>query len=326
MAERNMKIIGFEDVRSLNISPEDCFRWVSDMIARKQEAFLPPKTHMNMPGNIFCNVMPSLVPGVAGADWGGVKVVTRYPERQPSLDSKILLFHADSGEFLALMDGNWITAMRTGAVAAHSVIHLAKKDWQRVGMIGLGNVARSSLLVLSAMVNRPLQVKLLRYKDQAEEFAKRFAGFPDLHFTIVDSVEECIRGAEVVISCATYLAEDIARDEWFDEGVLVVPVHTRGFTNCDLFFDKVFADDTGHVDHFKNFSKFRFYGEIGDLINGRSPGRENDRERILAYNIGVSVHDVYFAARIYRMLEQRPEMFDRLADARMQGPADKFWI
>ena len=321
-----MKIISFEDVKSLNISPSDCYLWVEDMIKNKKAAQLPAKTHMNMPGNIFCNVMPSLVPQSEDIFAGGVKVVTRYPERKPSLDSKILLFNANSGEFLALMDGNWITAMRTGAVAAHSVIHFAKKDWDTIGMIGLGNVARSSLLVLASMIDRPVKIKLLRYKDQAEDFQKRFAGYLNLEFVIVDSVEECIKGSDVVISCATYFENDIAQDAWFDEGVLVVPVHTRGFTNCDLFFDKVYADDTGHVDHFKNFDKFRYYAEVSDVVNGKAIGRENDRERILAYNIGVSVHDINYAARIYQMMKDNPDLYNKLTDADMHDPTDKFWI
>lgn len=66
-----MKIISFDDIRALSISPVDCYRWVSDMIAHKQDAFLPPKTHMSMPGNIFCNVMPCLIPGSAESNWGG---------------------------------------------------------------------------------------------------------------------------------------------------------------------------------------------------------------------------------------------------------------
>ena len=322
-----MKIISFDDVRSLNISPAKCYEWVSEMILHKADAFLPAKTHMNMPGNVFCNVMPSLIPGLDNSNWGGVKVVTRYPERKPALDSKILLFDAASGEFLALMDGNWITAMRTGAVAAHSVINLAKQDYSTIGMIGLGNTARASMIVLAMMeTERYLNIKLLRYKDQAELFAERFSEYDNLHFTIVDDVKAVVKGSDVVISCATYFENDICSDDCFDEGVLVVPVHTRGFTNCDLFFDKVFADDTGHVDHFKNFSKFRYYAEVSDVVNGRAVGRENDKERILAYNIGVSIHDINYAAHIYQMMKDRPEVFANLTDAVMHDPTEKFWM
>ncbi len=321
-----MKIISFDDVKSLNISPADCYEWVSEMILHKADTLLPAKTHMNLPGNIFCNVMPGLISEAAGKYWG-VKAVTRYPDRKPALDSKIMLLNADSGEFLALIDGNWITAMRTGAVAAHSVMHLAKTNFSTIGMIGLGNTARATLLVLASVVtDRILNIKLLKYKDQAELFINRFSGYDNLRFSVVDTAGEAVKGSDVVVSCATYFEDDICADDCFDEGVLVVPVHTRGFTNCDLFFDKVFADDTGHVDHFKNFAKFKYYAQVSDVVNGRAVGRENDKERILAYNIGVSIHDIYYAANIYQMMKAKPEIFESLTDADMRDPTEKFWI
>ena len=123
-----------------------------------------------------------------------------------------------------------------------------------------------------------------------------------------------------------YFEDDICSDEAFDEGVLIVPVHTRGFTNCDLFFDKVFADDTGHVDHFKNFSKFKYYAEVCDVVNNRKTGRENDKERILAYNIGISTHDIYFAGKIYQLFKDDTAKFNRLADLDLHDPATKFWV
>lgn len=321
-----MKVISFEDINSMNISPVLCYEWVSEMIEHKQEEFLPEKTHMNMPGGVFCNVMPCLIHNTDGT-MGGVKVVTRYPERKPSLDSKIMLFNAESGDFLALMDGNWITAMRTGAVAAHSIMNFAKKEYDIIGMIGLGNVARSTLLVLASKVpNKKLTIKLLRYKDQADLFIERFKKYTNLRFIIVDTLEECIKGSDVVVSCATYFESDIAKDEWFDKGVLVVPIHTRGFTNCDLFFDKVLADDTGHVKHFKNFQKFRYFAEVSDVINGKSVGRENDDERILAYNIGVSIHDINYATHIYNILKKDTDAFNYLGEVDMKDPREKFWV
>jgi ornithine cyclodeaminase/alanine dehydrogenase len=88
----------------------------------------------------------------------------------------------------------------------------------------------------------------------------------------------------------------------------------------------VFADDTGHVDHFKNFSKFKYYAELSNVISGRAAGRENDKERILAYNIGVSIHDIYYAAHIYQMMKHSPEIFNDLPDADLLEPKDKFWV
>lgn len=321
-----MKTITFDDIKNLNVSPAKCYEWVSDMIADKDSAILPAKIHMSMPAAVFCNVMPSIV-DVDGRKFGGVKIVTRYPKRKPALDSKILLFDADTGEFLSLMDGNWITAMRTGAVAAHSVVHFAKNNYRTIGMIGLGNTARAALLVLSEIEkDKRKTIKLLKYKDQAELFEERFSDSKDLNFKICNDSEAVVKGSDVVISCATYFEDDICKDEAFDEGVLIVPVHTRGFTNCDLFFDRIFADDTGHVDHFKNFSKFKYYAEVSDVVNHRKPGRENDKERILAYNIGISTHDIYFAGKIYQLFKDNTEIFNQLTDLDLHDPTTKFWV
>ena len=319
-----MKIFDFNDIQEMNISPARCYEWVSDMIRHKKDVFLPPKIHMNMEGNVFCNVMPCIIPS-EDHRWGGVKVVTRYPKRVPSLDSKLLLFDAETGEMAAMMDANWITAMRTGAVAAHSVMHFAKKNFQTIGMIGLGNTARAAMLCLADITDKEIHVNLLRYKDQAEQFAARFAAYPNLRFTILESAQDIVRNSDVVISCATYFDKDLCSDDCYAEGILLVPVHTRGFTNCDLFFDKVFADDTAHVADFRNFSKFRSFAEVSDAVNGLAPGRENNRERILAYNIGISLHDIAFASKIYQIAQEEGRL-GQLQTVDFQEPSDKFWI
>lgn len=321
-----MKIISFKDIADLNVQPLMCFDWAEAMIRSKKEALLPPKISLKPYDGVFCNVMPCIIPGSDNTKWGGVKVVTRYPNRVPSLESRILLMNADSGEFVALMDGTWITTMRTGAVAAHSIMLLGKKDFATIGIMGLGNVSRSTLLILAdKLQDREFYVKLLRYKGQEEDFAKRFASYKNLHFSFVDTAKEMVKGSDVVISGATYLPNDVCPDEYFDKGVLVQPIHTLGFTNCDLFFDKVFADDLGHVRHFKNFDKFKQFAEVCDVVNGNKPGRENDDERILAYNIGVSVHDIYFAVAIYHMMQERG-ILDSLNEIDMNDPTEKFWV
>lgn len=318
-----MKLVTYEDIRKLNIAPGDCYQWVSEMIADKKSVDLPAKISMKPFDGVFCNVMPCIISNSVLGRIGGVKIVTRYPERIPSLDSKLLLFDADSGEFLALMDANWITAMRTGAVAAHSIMLFGKKNFSEIGMLGLGNTARAALLVLTDVIaDREVKIKLLKYKGQEEAFAQRFSGYPNLQFTYVEDSGKLVRGSEVIISAATYFEQDICSDDCFDEGILVVPIHTRGFSNCDLFFDKVYADDYSHVKHFKNFSKFRSFAEVSDVVAGNAVGRKNDKERILAYNIGVSMHDINFAAHIYQLLKDESGMID----IDMKEPVNKFWI
>lgn len=318
-----MKIITFDEIKSLNISPDQCFLWVDEMLRNKSKAMLPPKISLHLPDDAFCNVMPCVIDMKDFGKIGGVKIVNRYLNRKPSLDSRLMLINMENGEFLALMDANWITAMRTGAVAVHSIDLLAKKNFETIAIMGLGNTARASLLVLAEKYReRELNIKLLKYKNQEQIFMDRFSEYNNLHFSIVDNVSSLIKGSDIVISCVTYTENDFCTDDCFDEGVLVVPVHTRGFTNCDLFFDKVYADDKGHVCHFKNFDKFNYFAEISEVVNLKKPGRENDKERILAYNIGLSIHDINYAAHIYEMLNSKKE----LLNVEMNSPKEKFWI
>lgn len=314
-----MKVITFDDIRKLNINPALCYKWAEEMIERKNETILPPKISLSIQEGTFMNVMPSLL----NEKWGGVKVVNRYPSRVPSLDSKILLLDNLTGNFLALVDANWITAMRTGAVAAHSIVNFAKKDFSTIGLLGLGNTARATMLILDSVSNnKKIKVKLLRYKGQEKSFIKRFEAFDNFEFVCVDTPEEVVSGSDVVVSCITYAENDLCSDEFFDEGVLVVPVHTRGFTNCDLFFDKVFADDYGHVCHFKNFDKFKSFSETHDVVKGITKGRESNKERILAYNIGISIHDICYAAHIYELLANNTS----IEKIDMCEPDSKYWI
>lgn len=313
-----MKIIDFEVISKMNISPVDCYHWVSEMIEKKGEAILPPKISMKPFDGVFCNVMPSIV-----GNAGGIKVVTRYPDRVPALESFLSLYDVETGEVLALMDATWITAMRTGAVAAHTIVHLAKSDFSTIGLVGLGNTTRAMLLVLAEVLkDKKLTINLLKYKGQELDFADRFSQYENLSFQMVDTPEELVTGSDVVVSGVTYAPKDFCRDECYKKGVLVVPIHTLGFTNCDLFFDKVFADDYGHVCHFRYFDRFKRFAEMTDVVTGKAPGRESDDERILAYNIGISVHDVYFANRIFSML---PQDID-LPDVQLHTPKEKFWI
>ncbi len=313
-----MKVIGFKDIVNLGISPKCCYEWMAEALENKSQAILPAKISLKPSEGVFYNTMPVLIPTNL---WGGVKLVTRYPDRNPSIQANILLYNLKTGENVALLDGTWITTMRTGAVSAHSINLFAKEDFSEIGFIGLGNTMRATLLVLLSLYpERPLHVKLLKYKNQHELFAERFKDRGNLTFSYVDTPEMVVDNSDVVVSAATYFDKDICEDKYFKEGVLLVPVHTRGFTNCDLFFDKVFADDRGHVKSFKYFDKFRSFAEVSDVVLGRKAGRESDKERIIAYNIGIALHDIYFASKIYELCSESSE------NITLDVPQTKFWV
>ncbi|MBQ8205631.1 MAG: ornithine cyclodeaminase [Alistipes sp.] len=297
-----MKSITNHDIVDLGISPEQCVEWVHDAFLLKSECQLPAKMSVHPSGNDFFTTMPCLLPESYGRF--GVKVVSRIVGRAPSLKSDMMLFDSRSGALEALVECDWITAMRTGAVAALAIKTLRSSTARNYAFIGLGSTARATLRCLIATCrDEELNVRLYRYKDQAERFAEEFNAAGNVRFSIVDTTEELVRDADVVVSCITDANGYIVDDEsLFKPGVLVVPVHTRGFQNCDTTFDKVFADDTDHVKGFKYFSQFREYHQLEEVLKGATAGRTSDTERILAYNIGLGLHDVLYASRIYDML------------------------
>lgn len=298
-----MKNITNSEIVALNISATKCVDWVREAFVMKSECQLPAKISVHPTGNDFFTTMPCLLPKEYGRF--GAKVVSRIVGRVPALKSDMMLFDSNNGELLALVDCDWITAMRTGAVAALAIKTFRNSTAKEYAFIGLGSTARATLTcLLESCKDEQLNIRLFRYKDQAEKIVEEYKGYDNVTFTIVDNTSDLVRGADVVVSCITDASGLLVEDEsLFKPGVLVVPVHTRGFQNCDTTFDKVYADDTDHVKGFKYFSEFREFHQIEEVLKGVTPGRESDTERILSYNIGLGLHDVLYASRIYDMLK-----------------------
>lgn len=313
--------IGHSDVKQCGISAKDCVDMVTQSFKMKYQAQLPPKISIHPKGDDFVNTMPCLLPSQYGRM--AVKIVSRIVGAEPALSSTIQLFDSNTGQLLALIDGDWITAMRTGAVAALSVLTFKAKGTSVVGLMGLGNTARATVkCLLSTWQGTPLTLRLLRYKDQAEMFVNQFKDQQGIEFQIVDTIEELVDDADALISCVTSANGLFVPDESIlKPGFLLVPVHTRGFQNCDLTFDKVFGDDRGHVCGFKYFDQFKSFHEFSEVLLGKVCGRESDDERIICYNIGLGLHDALFASTVYDRIDKSV-----LPTIVIDKPTGKFWV
>ena len=304
MKTDKIAIIQQEQIVSLNIPPTECIKWVEEGFRMKDQVQMPPKPSVHPQGEDFMTTMPCLLPEQNGHKRFGIKVVNRIEGQEPALSSMIYLYDAKTGGLLAIMDGDWITAMRTGAVATVAARLFKKDGVDTYSIMGLGNIARATAMCLIAdNQNKNIKIRLLRYKDQAEQFIERFKYATNVTFEIIDDKEEFISQADVVISCVTVATELLFPDDTlFGKGITVIPVHVRGFQNCDLFFDKVFGDDTGQIRNWKYFSKFRQYDELHHVLLGLNPGRTNQDERILSYNYGLGLHDIVYASKIYDLI------------------------
>lgn len=292
-----MTIITKEEIAESGIiTPANSLAWVKEAFALKEGARLPSKISIKYGDGYFMNTMPCMIPQLGVF---GVKVVNRFPDHSPAISGDIMLYNSD-GEIIALMDATEITSSRTGAVAALAVKTFARAGFEELGIMGLGETGWHTLACLRELyADRAMTLHLLKYKNHAETAMQRIQDW-DTNWRVdaVDSIDGLVSASDVVVSCITYAPQPLASDNSFRPGCLVVPVHTRGFQNCDLFFDKVFADDTAHVSGFKYFSSFRKFAEMPDVLAGKVPGRESEDERILSYNIGIALHDMVFAHHV----------------------------
>lgn len=297
-----MKIINSSDIEALGISPSQCVDWVKEAFLVKEKCQLPPKISLHPQGSDFINTMPCILPPEYHTF--GCKVVSRIRGQHPALSSEMMVFDTLTGKMTALVNADWITAMRTGAVAALAINTFRQSKAKTYSFVGLGVMGHATLdCFLATNQDKKLTIRLKRYKNHAAETIERYGDYRNVRWEVSETMEDLVKDADVVVSCITdaegLLVEDV---NLFKPGVLVVPVHTRGFQNCDTVFDKIFADDEGHVRGFKYFSQFRQFGEFGDVLSRRIEGRTSDRERIISYNIGLGLHDVLYGFKICNML------------------------
>ena len=313
-----MKIIGLNEIAALNLPKEDYYQWAKETFLNKYDCVLPAKISMKWyEGEGFVNVMPSIIPSIGVY---GVKTVTRNPNAIPTLKSALMLFDIKSSELLAVLDADYITAFRTGATATLAIETLAVKNYKTIGLIGLGNICRAIVLVLLSVVkDRELTLKLHLFENTDNGLIELLKQFENVKIETYSEIKDVVEDSDVVVSCVTFADEDLAKPEWFKKGALLVPVHTRGFMNCDEAFDRVIYDDYEHVKHFKNYELFKNKHELSEVLKNKELGRNSDEERIIAYNIGISLLDVYFAKKIYDHFEGKEEY-------NLEPSLERYWV
>jgi ornithine cyclodeaminase/alanine dehydrogenase-like protein (mu-crystallin family) len=216
-----------------------------------------------------------------------------------------------TGHPLAVMDGTIISAMRTAAVSAVGFKYLGRPDSEVVGLLGAGVIARAQLMALKEVIKRISDVKVFDLlSDKAKAWAEEMSTKLDLPVRAVGSAQGCVEGSDVVVGCTTVSATDrYVQPEWMKEGSLY-----SNISDNDATFEMILQADKVVVDGPRQFtipvviglmakegliSFDSIYGTIGEITNGKKPGRENDRERIFFSCLGLGCHDIVNARRIY---------------------------
>ena len=267
------------------------------------------------------NAMPAYVGGdfeICGMKWiaGFPNNPTKY--NIPRAHALTILNDAETGVPLAIMDGTYISAMRTGAVTGVGAKYLAHDRSEVLGMIGCGVQANTQVMAVKAAISSVKKVKAFDIRREASDrLAKWVANHLGLEAVVMNSAEDAVKESDIVVT-ATVADEPIVKDTWLKKGSLLTHVGSYQEEEEAVVFnsDKIIVDIWEEVVHrgtpllakLFNAGKIgrdKIYADIGEIIQGKKKGREREDERIFFSPLGLGSEDIGVASLIYKRAKEK---------------------
>jgi len=266
-------------------------------------------------------VMPAYLPS---ANVLTTKLVSLFPHNTavPTHQAVICCFDPESGAPLALMDGEYITAARTAAGSALATRLLARHDAAVVSIIGTGVQARSHAYALSRLPGVQVIQVTGRDPSRAAALADELHGV-GIAASAAASIEDAVRTADIVCA-ATHSDEPVIRRSWLRPGAHVnsVGYNTAGDGEVDLATicaarlvvesraAALAPPPSGPVELHNALNSGaitpdHIWAEIGELVAGDRPGREDETQLTLYKSGGVAVQDAAAAALVLANAQAR---------------------
>jgi ornithine cyclodeaminase/alanine dehydrogenase-like protein (mu-crystallin family) len=235
---------------------------------------------------------------------------SRDPSRPPRGPRRILILSdREGGEIRAIMDEDWCHAVRTAAAAAVAMRVLARKDSAVMAMLGAGDTARAAVPVMAqAFALKEIRVTS-RTPESRQSYAKEIGIEYGLDIRPVESTEAALNGVDLVVS-ATTTSTPFVKNNWLGEGITVYSIGKNQEMENAVYknVDKFVVDSWLHCKNKsdmqrmlkENFlSEKDLYAELPELLSGKKPARETNRERIFIRAIGLVNQDIALANHIY---------------------------
>lgn len=260
---------------------------------------------------------PCFLRGGAGY---GVKVVSDFygndARRVPRMSALVALFDGTTGFPQTVMEGGFLTDLRTGAGTGLAARYLARKESAVVAIIGAGRVARNQLDALATLFTLKTVYVATRSAPRGEDFIRRMRGRPRVpaDLRLVASREEAIRAADIVVA-ATTSETPVIEGRWLKPGTFVASTgayepHAREVDTdvVRMASCRVIDSRADCLDHAGDFVIPQHEGaitrdsvaEIAELVSGARPGRRNDTEITYYKSTGVPIQDLVTAQHIER--------------------------
>lgn len=275
---------------------------------------MPPKSYLNFTmHNGDLRTMPAYLEGL---NMAGVKIVNSHagnPDKGlPAVMAILVLNATDTGVPLALMGATFLTAVRTGAAGGIAARHLARKDSRRVGLVGAGVQARTQLLALARLFEINEVLVADREIERASAFVEDCRKFLQCDYIPTTSAQDAC-GCDILVT-TTPSRKPLIKADWIEEGTHInaIGADARGKQELEgllLRRAKVVVDDMAQAVHSGEvnvpisqgeFSPAEIYAQIGEIVAGLRPGRENDREITIFDSTGLAIQDVATGNVAYR--------------------------
>jgi len=273
---------------------------------------MPSKLYLDLPqyhGDF--RAMPAYINGIAGIKWVSV-YPNNWRQNLPSVMATIILCDANTGCPLAVMDGTYITKIRTGAAGGVAVKYLARRDSSVIGLIGAGVQARTQLLAISEVLPKIEQVKVFdQQRDASVTYASEMGTELDINIHPVETIEEAIE-ADIVVT-TTPSREPVVKRQQVRPGTHInaIGADAKGKQELEvglLTVAKVIVDDIEQASHSGEINvplsqgviKLEdIYGTLGEVVANMKKGRENDQEITIFDSTGLAIQDMICAKLVY---------------------------
>ncbi len=299
------------------------------LIAALEDAFrgdgvIPPRGHYTVErprekGVLL--VMPAWSPATAEKGYIGTKIVSVFFENGkrnlPGVMGAYVLMDGDTGQPLAVLDGNRLTVWRTAATSALAARYMASETAEKLLMVGAGALA--PFLIKAHRSVRPLTDIAIwaRRPEAAAELAERLSA-EGIEARATNDLEGEVRTADI-ITCATNATEPLIHGHWLKRTAHVDLV--GGFTmqmreaDADaLHRARVVVDshealekggDVAVAIAEGSYSADRVAGTLSDLCRGAIPGPAEDGGITLFKSVGVSIEDLAAATAVWQRSQAR---------------------
>ncbi|MDL2258375.1 ornithine cyclodeaminase family protein [Eubacteriales bacterium OttesenSCG-928-K08] len=269
--------------------------------------------------------MPNTHAGVdfkGGLDMGGgymtLKASSGGYAKNPELGlprgmNTVMLFEASTSFLKCVMDGTWITGCRTAAAGAISVKHLSRPDAKKLCVIGAGNQARHQLRAICRVRDLSEVIVWNANEDEREQYIKEMTEETGLKMRGAD-IEESVSSADIIVTATIGRQGPVVRREWVKPGTHIAAIGADMPDKQELFSDvfsgaKVVCDsinicakngETHHALDDGIISKEDIHAEIGEVLLGTKPGRENAQEITIFDTVGMAIQDNVMASMLFK--------------------------